>query len=1033
MKRVQMTILALQLTFSGLVFAQTPEWKTQHVNRVNCEPDRVNFVPFADEASALSFDITKSGNYLLLNGNWKFKYAKDVAEKPVDFYKLDYYDSDWKTIPVPSTTEVQGYGIPSYTNFLYPFPINPPLINRDNPVGSYRQNFNIPSLWNGKKITLNFEGVQSAFYVWINGKKVGFHEDSMTTGSFDITQYIKTGSNLLAVEVYRWSDGSYLEDQDIWRTSGIYRDVFVLAEPKEQIRDFYVRTEFDQMYKNAVLKVDVSLENANNLSKLLINLYDINNNKIVQEVLPIGSIQQNGEKTLNFEKLIIRPDKWSAEFPNLYALTLTLINPQGKVIESIAKKIGFRQTEIINGKLLVNGKFVYLRGVNRHEFDPETGKVISRESMIKDIVMMKQNNINAVRTSHYPNNPIWYDLCDLYGIYLWDEANIESHGLEAANKSITSDSTWLKPFLERGLAMVERDKNHPSIIVWSMGNEAGYGSNFSALESAILVVDHSRPIHYEGKDNTYHEKGITSGFDIISNMYASPEGMVMVHDANPTIPVILCEYAHSMGNSSGGLSHYWDVIYKHERMQGGFIWSWSDLGLVKTAPNGKKFFAYGGDFGDTPNDNSFCMTGLVQPDGKPHGQLAEVKTVYQAIIFKLTDATNGILTVKNTFSFSNLENYDIVWELVNNEKKIDGGKLMPFASTMGEAEIKIPFKNMPATLQGESFLNISVQLKEKNLWADKGFTIGKTQIHFEGIKSNQTIAIDSSKKIEVEETTDLINVSAGALKYAFSKKEGSISSYQVNGKEMFIKATKLNFWRPPTENDLKDKFGAKRWKGNKLDSLHTKVINIKVEKLKEGTVIITALQNQLGPKNQTLLENKVVYMVYPDGTLKIDVDFKPLNKDVVCLPKIGIQLYIDSTFNQASWYGFGNETYPDRNASGIVDRYSMSVSDLWTQYVVPQENGNRMDLRNLSIKNKNGCGIAVTSDSIFSFSAYEYSDENITMARHTYKLEKAPFITLNLDYKQTGLGTAKCGPHCRPEYVLNAKPMTYSFTIIPFY
>ncbi|MCL4481143.1 MAG: DUF4981 domain-containing protein [Bacteroidetes bacterium] len=1015
---------------ASLTNAQTPEWQTQHVNRVNCEPDRSDFVPFKDEASALGFDKTKSGNYQLLNGDWKFKYAKDVPEKPEGFFKPDYNDAEWKTIPVPSNIEIQGYGIPIYTNWKYPFPIAPPLIKRENPVGSYRHPFTIPASWNGQKITLNFEGVQSAFYLWINGKKVGFHEDGMTTASFDVTSFLKPGTNLLAVEVYRWSDGSYLEDQDFWRLSGIYRDVFLMAEPKQHVRDFYVVTDLDGMYKNAQLKVAVSVANTDNSTKLQINLYDTYNKKIFQENLPINSRQTKGDTSVDFEKFIANPDKWSAEFPNLYTLTLTLQDTKGKTIESIAKKIGFRKIEIKNGKFLVNGKFVYIKGVNRHEFDPDKGRVISRELMMKDILLMKQNNINAVRTSHYPNTPMWYDLCDEYGIYLWDEANIEAHNmvftLDTHLPNLAQDTTWQQAHLERGLAMVERDKNHPSVIVWSLGNESGVGANFTALERAIQLVDPSRPIHYEFKDDW---AGI-SGFDFISNMYASPEFMIQCHDSYPGRPVILCEYVHAMGNSCGALSTYWDVIYSHERMQGGFVWDWVDQGLTKISPDGKRYFAYGGDFGDTPNDKSFCCNGLVQPDRKPHGQLSEVRKVYQGVIFKLVEATNAIVSIKNVFSFTPLDNFDISWELINNEKTVDSGNLKLFIGPMGEQQVKLPFKNMPSSMPGECFLNIYVRLKEKTPWAEKGYIIAQAQMLLSGSRLNTPISIDKSKKIDVDETNELITVKTENVQFVFSKLNGNITSYQTNGNEMFVLPSKLNFWRSPTENDSFDQQGEKRWRANKLDSLRTKATSVAVEKHAEGTVAVTAVQNQINPKNETVFEDKIVYLVYPDGSINIKIDFNPA-KDVISLPKIGLQLYLNNTIQQAEWYGFGQETYVDRKACGKVDLYKMSVPDLWVDYVVPQENGNRSDLRWLKMKDEKGAGIYVESDSLFNFSAYQYSDENITAARHTYKLQKTPYITLNLDYKQNGLGTATCGPGYRPEFILKAEHMKFSFTIEP--
>ncbi len=625
------------LTISCSVFAQHKDWEDQSVIGSNKERPHATYIPYQDRQSALSFDRTRSENYKSLNGTWKFHWVPDDDQRPKDFFLPAFDASGWDTIPVPSNWQILGYGTPIYTNVVHPFPPEPPYIRRDNPVGSYIRDFEVPEKWSGKQVFIHFDGVQSAFYIWVNGQLAGYSQGSMTPAEFNLTRFLQNGKNKLAVQVFRWSDGSYLEDQDFWRLSGIYRDVYLFATPDLHIRDFRVETPLNEDYTAARLRVNLRITNhayeRSAPQRILFSLLDASGKEVFSRSEAFGQqIGYNQETGMAMEEEIPHPRLWSAEKPNLYKLVIELQDEKGRTAEVIPVRVGFRDVKLKGGNLLVNGKAVYIKGTDRHEINPTAGRVLTREIMEKDIFLMKQNNINAVRTSHYPNQPLWYDLCDIYGIYLWDEANVESHG---TRPKLPMDPSWKEAFVDRAVSMEGRDKNHPSVVVWSLGNENGFGQNIQAEADTLRALDGTRLIHYDDRNDRTAQNPLPSYFDIISNMYATPAEMEMLTAEDTTRPVILCEYAHAMGNSVGGLKDYWDAIYSHPRMQGAFVWDWVDQGLEKTTADGRKYWAYGGDFGDTPNDNSFCINGLIYPDRTTKPQLAEVKRLYQNVRFSL--------------------------------------------------------------------------------------------------------------------------------------------------------------------------------------------------------------------------------------------------------------------------------------------------------------------------------------------------------------------------------------------------------------
>jgi beta-galactosidase/beta-glucuronidase len=1007
----------------------------------NKQDAHATYVPCRDVESALQFDKLASDNIIMLNGICKFYWSPDTKERPVDFYLPDYNDSGWDDIEVPSNWQLKGYGTPIYSNIKHPFPADPPYINRDNPTGSYRTGFEIPKDWDGKQVYIHFEGVQSAFYIWLNGMKVGYSQGSMTAAEFDLSPFLQEGRNTLAVEVYRWSDGSYLEDQDFWRLSGIFRDVYLMARPAMHIRDFFVATDLDQDLSNAIFDLRVSVRNAglerSVPKKINISLRD-GEREILNHQLEIKqSLNYQQELTIQFQQEIPRPPLWSAEFPNLHTLILELRDGEGGIEEVISSRVGFRKVEITDGQLLVNGIAVDLKGTNRHEIHPEMGRVMSRELMVQDISLMKQHNINAVRTSHYPNTPLWYELCDIYGIYLWDEANIESHELRLEN-ILASDPEWREAFLDRGRRMMERDKNHPSVIVWSLGNETGLGENHFAMEAMIRERDPSRPVHYEDHLDRHGLEGKPSRFDIISDMYASPETMINYHEDDSLRPVILCEYVHAMGNSVGGLQDYWDVIYTHPRMQGAFVWDWVDQGLAKYTESGEQYWAYGGDFGDSPNDGSFCLNGLVYPDRRASPALKEIKKVYQYMAFEPTNLLNGEFNVINRYNFTSLDYFDARWQ-INSEGRLlqDGAFSLPPIQPKDTGFIRIPIRQPVPDPEGqphgkEYFLDIQVFLPEDKKWARAGHMVAWEQFRMPLASAAHCPAATSlpSPDYRVTEDQAVVIIEGDGYKITFSK-EGVLESWLLNGKELIMKGPLINFWRPPTENDLKDRNGYRKWKDAGLDSLDHRLTGFTSSRDEAERLLLTSSFDLYNNRGEFIFKIEIGYRMNGDGSMQVEVLTDPTGQPEF-LAKTGMQFALTGSLSEVIWYGMGpHETYPDRQSSGRIDVFRKTVDELWEDYIVPQENGNRSQIRWASITDKEGYGILLSCPEPMNFSAYRYSDASIAAAKHTWELERESFITFNIDHRQSGLGTASCGPGCRPAYLLPAQKTSFRFTLSP--
>ncbi|WP_340110972.1 glycoside hydrolase family 2 TIM barrel-domain containing protein [Maribellus mangrovi] len=985
------------LAFAAFANAQN-DWENSTVFEINKEKAHTTMVPLELGDAVLNFDKESSPFVKMLNGNWKFNWAPKPDDRPVDFYKPDYDVSAWKEIPVPANWQLHGYGIPIYTNIVYPFKVDPPHIQHDNnPVGSYRRTFTIPETWEGKEILLHFEGIKSAFYLWINGQKVGYSQGSMTPAEFNIGSYLKSGENILAVEVYRWSDGSYLEDQDMWRFSGIFRDVYLYAVPNSYISDFYITAHLDDQYRNAVLKIATDIKNssANEVSKYELNAYVFEKGGSISEAKIILNasveVKKGEDVTIDLEKKVKAPKLWSAETPNLYTLVLELHDEAGAIIHRIGTNFGFREVEIRGGEFFVNGKSILLKGVNRHEHDPDRGRAITRESMIKDIVLMKQNNINAVRCSHYPNQPVWYQLCDEYGLYLIDEANVESHGISYGKDILPgSDPNWTAAVVTRAERMVERDKNHPSIIIWSLGNEAGHGDNFYKMADRIRELDPTRPIHY---------RQMNEAADMDSQTYPTPDWIIKRAQEKPNRPFLMNEYAHAMGNSMGNLQEYWDAIEKYPALIGGFIWDWVDQGLRHKTENGIEFFAYGGDFGDKPNDDNFCINGLVSPDRVPNPSLSQVKKVYQNISVKLIDPQQGQLEIHNKYNFLNASEFDAAWEIMEDGNVIETGKLDNLDIAPGKTmQVSIPFKPDFDPIK-EYFLQVEFSLKEKKSWAESGYVVAWDQFSLQTPRPTNLQIISENEEMTLSDDGNTITIKGTNFQASFSSDKGELSELKYNEKEMLNSPLVPNFWRVPTDNDMGHNFqitsGA--WRTASHDRF--------VEKVETKEYEGDSVQINVSAKLPVFaIPYYTTYTVYNSGAIKVESRMN-IGMKVPELPRFGMQFQIPNEFRQMEWYGRGpQESYQDRKTGAAFGIYSGNVDDQIFPYIYPQENGNKTDVRWVTFCNEKGEGIKITGLPKVDISAWPYTMEELEAATHNYQLEKKPFYSIQVDYKQRGVG-----------------------------
>lgn len=1028
-----MVLMGVVCMNTGQAWGQdVPDWENLDVIGRNKEPAHVTLVPYDDPMTALTGDRKASPWFKLLNGMWKFNWVPKPADRPDDFYRIDYDVESWNEIPVPSCWELEGYGTPIYTNITYPFPANPPFIPHDNnPVGSYRRSFTVPRSWLNRETFLVFDGVKSAAYVWINGREVGYTQGSKTPAEFRITDFLQPGRNTLAVEVYRWSDGSYLEDQDFWRLSGIFRDVYLFSTPRLHIRDFWARPKLVREYNDAVLDLSVSVHNYDTTDSgthaVQAVLFDDSGQKVFDTTHEKRvSVKAGDEVTIDFEQYISEPKLWTAETPNLYTLLVMLKDSKGEIIEVERCRVGFRSSEILNGQLCINGVPILIKGVDRHEHDPDDGRTISRESMIRDIMLMKQNNINAVRTSHYPNQPVWYDLCDEFGLFLVDEANIESHGMGyEPKKTLGNKPEWLKAHLDRTISLVERDKNHPSVIIWSLGNEAGDGVNFVATSKWIHERDPSRPVQYE-------RAGLEPHTDIYCPMYARIEWMEEYAQTHKDRPLIQCEYAHAMGNSVGNLQDYWDIIYKYPMLQGGFIWDWVDQGLRKTLPDGTEFWAYGGDYGDTPNDGNFCCNGLVFPDRTPHPSLIEVKKVYQYIKVTGIDLASGRVMIENRHDFRDLTYVEAQWEVATDGEVIQRGTLPSLdIPAHNSREVTIPYRKPAEIVPGaEYWLTVRFVTRDKQPLVPQGHEVAWDQFALP-FSIHADAMIDPAQLLAVTFNADdsLVTVRGDEFSLVFDKKAGTIDSYVFRGVPLVEAGPIPDFWRAPLDNDRGNKM-PERCSVWRNAGRNMQVRKVTVEQPQESVVKI-AVDALLPDVASTY---RVSYTVYGTGEIVVSNTFKPGKKKLPELMRYGMQMTIPGGLDTMTWYGGGpHESYWDRKTSAAVGVWSGSVEDQHVPYVRPQENGNKTDVRWVSLTSREGVGLLATGMPLLSVSAHHYTTADLEKAEHTSELKRRPSITLNLDFKQTGVGgDDSWGARPHKQYTLFPKEYSYSYRLCPY-
>ena len=1022
-------------------------WEDHQVFAINKLAPHATLFPYLSVASALDNQKEQSSNYLGLNGHWKFNWQRSPANKPKNFMQPNFDDSQWTHIPVPGNWEVEGFGYPIYLDERFPFSTTWPDVPKEyNPIGSYRKPFQLPPSWHNKQVFLYIGAAKSSLDVWLNGHKVGFSQGSKTPAEFDITRYLNNDSNLLALQIRRWTDASYLESQDMLRISGIERDVFLYATPKQHIFDFDAKPQLNKTFDQGNLQVDITVNNYLNHqnSQLNVELALLDPRQNLKSVLTVNqtiNLDPKQSSVINLQGKISKPDLWTAETPNLYTLLITLKDQQGNVIETVRDDIGFRHIEITNGQLTVNGQAITIRGVDRHETSPQHGHVVSKESMELDIKLMKQFNINAVRSSHYPNNPYWYDLTDKYGMYVIDEANIESHPLAIdAKTQLGNELSWLPAHLDRTKRMFERDKNHPSIIIWSLGNEAGEGKIFEATYQWLTERDASRPVQYEPAGEEHYT-------DIFAPMYPSIERLIKYAESNPSRPGIMIEYAHAMGNSVGNLKDYWQVIEKYDQLQGGFIWDWADQSLEYTNKKGIKYWAYGKDFHpDLPSDGNFLNNGLVNPNREPHPHLYEVKKVYQPVTFSVVDLSKGTFEVNNKHDFISLEQFDLNWIIEADGQQIaQGRQQMPAVNAGQQQKIKLQLPVMPQASTKEYFITLTMITRGQQPLLESGHAIAFNQFKLP-VKSivAQSTPLSGPPLVKQQNQQSFIYKNK-QVTIAFDRKTGWLNQLIWQQQPQIQRALKPNFWRAPTDNDLGN--GMQKWAGlwqHAADNLTLRTFESMPSK--QG-VNITALYNSPDFSGNY----RVQYLLKNNGQIDItsQLTLDPQQK-LANLPRFGMQLVMPGQFKQMSWFGRGpHESYWDRQDSAPISLYSSPVAQNIHHYIRPQENGNKTQVRWLALSNDQGVGLLAVGQQPLNASAWPYLQQDIDFnagdasasasglvpvtTKHAIDVPNRNLITVNIDHAQMGVGgDTSWGRLVHPQYTISATNQQYSYTLIPF-
>jgi len=1031
---------------------QREPWENNEVFAINKEAPHASFFPFQSRDAALINNKKQSDNYLLLNGLWKFDWQRSPKDKPEGFEKIDFSDAHWQQIPVPGNWETEGFGYPIYLDERFPFTTTWPDAPKDyNPIGSYRKPFTLPHSWKNKQVFLHVGAAKSSLDVWLNGRKVGFSQGSKTPAEFDLTPYIKTDNNLLAFQIKRWTDASYLESQDMLRISGIERDVYLYATPKQHIFDFHAKPTLNKNFTQGNLVVDITIKNyaaKKSIQKVELQLLDPRSNmKVLLSKESKASLSTNSTVKLTLEGDLKQPTLWSAETPNLYILLVNLKDAKGNIIESVRNDIGFRHLAVIDSQLTINGKAITIRGVDRHETDPQHGHVVSKASMEKDIKLMKQFNINAVRSSHYPNNPYWYELTDKYGLYVIDEANIESHPLAISEKTqLGNEMSWLPAHLDRTQRMFERDKNHPSIIIWSLGNEAGKGKIFETTYQWLKDNDNSRLVQYEPAEEAHYT-------DVFAPMYPSIERLIKYAESNPDRPAIMIEYAHAMGNSVGNLQDYWQVIEKYDVLQGGFIWDWVDQSLEYTNENGVKYWAYGKDFHPyLPSDGNFLNNGLMTPDRQPHPHAFEVKKVYQAIRFSESSSNkqhfNGQYVVENRYDFINLSMFDLQWKIeADGQLFAQGHQALPSVAPTEKVAINIALPTLPKSDSREYFITLSAVTRQPY-----GLLSAGHELAFEQFTLPVQLVVEKPEKtntttmlVQQDDNKTLV-FNNGDTALTFDKKTGWLNQYTFKNIALLKSSLAANFWRSPTDNDLGH--GMQKWAAIwQTASEKLMLTSLKNKKVTDGYQVHSHYKVS-GFKG----DYQVKYTINNNGQVHVESHINiESDQQLPNLPRFGMQLTMPGKFQQLSWFGRGpHESYADRKTSAQISHYKSLVKDQIHHYARPQENANKTDVRWMALKDDSGLGLLVVGDQVLSTSAWPYKQSDIDFiagkdgeesasglvpvtSKHGAEVPIRDLVTVNIDHKQMGVGgDTSWGRLVHAQYTIPAKSYQYGFTLAPF-
>ncbi|MDO5089666.1 MAG: glycoside hydrolase family 2 TIM barrel-domain containing protein [Leptotrichiaceae bacterium] len=1028
---------------------------TLGINRLK---PRSTFFGYNTMEKAETANRNLSQGFKLLNGNWKCLFSEYPDNFPEKFYSPEFDDTEWNTISVPSNWQLEGYGAPQYTNVQYPFPVNPPHIPRLNPSMAYRRKFYISSSDLNNTLYLKFEGTDSAFHVWINGKYAGYSQGSRMPSEFDISKYVTLGENLICVLVHKWNVYSYLEDQDMWWLSGIFRDVYITSMPDSHIYDIFAKTSLDETYKNGILDLEVDIISKNSVQDLSLEILlkeRAENDFLIKKFYKLDSITKvykNSTEKYNFHYRLENILKWSAETPYLYELYV-ILKEKDNILQTVPLKIGFRKIEVKDGVMLFNGKYIMLKGVNRHESHPLYGRNVKTEDMIKDLKLMKEHNINAIRTAHYPDDPKFYDLCDEYGFYVIDEADLETHGFDIIGKRnfLNNLEEWKSAFIDRAERMVERDKNHPSVVMWSLGNESGYGKNHAAMAEYMKKRDNSRLIHYEGETREIFEthNGLPDrdpeSSDIHSTMYTPISILEKVAKLDfLKKPHIMCENLHAMGNGPGGIKELWELMYREKRLQGGFVWEWCDHGISRICENGEKYFAYGGDFGDIPNDGNFVIDGLVNPDRVPSPALSEYKKAIEPIKMKALNPEKTEYEVENRYDFINLDNFICSYDIKKDGKIYQSGYFDSIDVKPSEkGKIRVNMSNSILNRQGNYYITFSWKLKKSVGLLTTGNEIA---FHQEKFSINPAYRKNVSDIIYTysEDTPDIFNIIENNKELKidffngeiiFDKNTGKIKSYSYDGVNIFKNGIELNLWRAPIDNDILGitEFGAEKvlnhWKEKYIHLLQHNLKDFKISEKTDNYITLDISVTVAPPILDWGYNIVYKYKVHKDGMIFLTLSGKTYGNKPDTLPRIGVVMNIDKHFKNVQWYGLGpQETYIDSCSSARFDLWNSSAENMHTSYIFPQENGNRHNVKRFSLNDDRNTAIYFeTLNEKFDFGISEYTIENIETAKHTYDLRKEDFWQLKIDMEQYGLGSASCGEEPLEKYRLYCEDFEFSF------